>query len=323
MTNQLKPGFSDFRFFDFNKLKKTIKRSSVAAKVFYSAVAARNAFLNRKNTTQDPVIIDALENLCGMLYEDPVLRISDFKGIFAIDPRSHLFRTLIVKGSYESELLKSITPYIANERDAIDVGANIGFYAVMLAKMTKKRRVLSVEPASNALKRLRRNIEMNNVGDRVEVFSGVISNRTGSTNINLIPGKEEYSSMGEIKHPAVVSDGKAVGAVTEDVASITLDAVVEQKSLDPGFIKVDVEGFENMVFQGGRQVLDKYRPVILSELSDILLKENGSSAKEVIDLIKDHGYDVLDPISPSVHPGKKQYGDILCFPKEMSIAPKP
>lgn len=322
MTNQLKPSFSVFRLFDFNKIKKTIKRSSVAAKVFYSAVAARNAFLNRKNTTQDPVIIDALENLCSMLHEDPVLRLSDFKGIFAIDPRSHLFRTLIVKGSYESELLKSIAPYIANERDAIDVGANIGFYTVMLAKVAKKRRVLSVEPASNALKRLRRNIEMNNVGDRVEVFSGVISNSSGSTSINLIPGKEEYSSMGEIKHPAVVSDGKAVDAVAEDVASITLDAVVEKNSLDPGFIKVDVEGFENMVFQGGQQVLDKYRPVILSELSDILLKENGSSAIEVIDLIKDHGYDVLDPVSPSVYPGKKQYGDILCFPKEMSIAQK-
>jgi hypothetical protein len=81
-----------------------------------------------------------------------------------------------------------------------------------------------------------------------------------------------------------------------------------------------VEGAENLVFAGANELLSKKRPVILSEMCDFLLKKNGSSAKETIDLIKKHEYDVINPIDPAIEPGSQDFGDVLCFPKESGLA---
>jgi len=272
-------------------------------------LATRRAFLKKKHSLQ----MEPINNLRAILHGDIVVRLDDFKGIFTVDPRSDLFSRVMIGGNYEPKLIQMITRYIDKKRDVIDVGANVGFFTIALAKTVEKGRILAVEPTSNALKRLRQNIEMNDVGNKVEIFEGVASNIIGLTKINTIIGKEEYSSLGKMKHFSI--DGEKSALV--EVMSTTLDALVEEKALDPGFLKVDVEGAEHLVFQGAQRILSENRPVILSELSDALLKENGASAKEIIDMLKKHDYDVFDPLTPSIAPRSKLYGDILCFPKEM------
>ena len=69
------------------------------------------------------------------------------------------------------------------------------------------------------------------------------------------------------------------------------------------------------MFDGARNVLEKNRPVILSELSDCLLKQNGSSSTDVIRMIKEYDYDVVDPLDPDVPPSNEDFGDILCVPR--------
>ena len=101
----------------------------------------------------------------------------------------------------------------------------------------------------------------------------------------------------------------------ETVTASTVDQLVAEYALNPGFIKVDVEGLEHLVFSGASDVLARCRPVILAELTDPLLKSNGSSAKEVVDMIAAHNYQITDPLRPSVVPGTREFGDILCVPR--------
>jgi hypothetical protein len=63
-----------------------------------------------------------------------------------------------------------------------------------------------------------------------------------------------------------------------------------------------------------RQVLERNRPVILSELSDPLLRKNRSSSESVINFIKGYDYHVTDPLNQNLPPGKRAYGDIFCVP---------
>lgn len=293
-------------------LRRVINNSAVARTILYPALAGRRALINKRNSIK----MEVVENLSSLLHDDPIVQLEDFKGMFAVDPRSHLFSRTVLSGSYEPELLKIVAPYIDKERDAIDVGANIGFYSVLLAKtLNEGQRILSIEPTSNALRRLRRNIDMNEVGERIEIFEGVASNSDGTIEINIVVGKEEYSSVGKMKHHSIQGEK----TVVEKAKSATLDALVESRSLNPGFIKVDVEGVEHLVFGGAQNVLSEYRPIVLSELSDELLRENGSSAMEVINLVEKNNYDVYDPFDMSMTPGSKLYGDILCFPKELNV----
>jgi len=69
-----------------------------------------------------------------------------------------------------------------------------------------------------------------------------------------------------------------------------------------------------VVLAGMMATIAKSRPVILAELSDPLLRRNGSSAREVIELIQRQGYALTDPLAPGSPAGARTFGDLLCIP---------
>ncbi len=276
------------------------------------AVALRRRWQKMANASADQV----LDRLADLLEEDPIVRVDEFDGIFALSPRSALLRRVVGHGEYDPELTRKCIELVDPKRDVMDVGANIGFHTVLFAKRLAGRRVLAVEPAQNALKRLRRNIALNDVGANTVVFEGAVSNSVGALEIKTIAGQEEYSSLGVMEHPLIAG----APFVTERVETRPLDLLVADHGLDCGFIKVDVEGFEHQVFESGRRTLAEHRPVVLSELSDYLLRKNGASAGEVVRFVEGLDYIVFDPLYPTEKPGFRKFGDILCLPREHPMA---
>lgn len=270
------------------------------------ALAVRRRFIQRAADRQQAI----LDRMSTLFVEDPCLRIDEFDGEFYLDSRSSLFHRVVLAGHYEPELTRRCVELLDPDRDVLDIGANIGFHAVLFARRLRTGTVLSVEPTPRALNRLRRNLERNGVSVRVSIFEGVASSEPGEVQIHTIAGREEYSSLGAMSHPSIS------GATTETltVSATTVDDLVAQRSLRPGFMKIDVEGAEHLVIAGAGQVLAEHRPIILAELSDPLLKANGSSSAEVIHAIERFGYRVSDPLRPDVAPGQRSFGDILCVP---------
>lgn len=261
---------------------------------------------------------EVLGNLKSVLVSDPQVAIEEFQGIFSIDRRSDLFERIIIEGHYEPALVRYCKQYLVSSRDVLDIGANVGFFTIMFAKNIHDRKVLAVEPTASALVHLWRNIALNQVEDRVVVFEGAVANKTGKITMQVVPGKEEYSSIGVMEHPSIVKEQ----CVSVEVNSSTIDDLVERFNLEPGFMKVDVEGGEHLVLSGAKKVLSTYRPIILSELSDFLLTKNGTSSMDVINLLRRYDYDVLDPMDPKASVGWKAFGDVICFPKEMNLPNK-
>lgn len=253
-----------------------------------------------------------LDRMSAMFVEDPCLRIEEFDGEFYLDSRSSLFHRVLAAGHYEPELTRRCLAELDPDRDVLDIGANIGFHAVLFGRQMRRGRVLSVEPTPRALARLRRNLARNDVAGRVDVFEGVVSSSAGEVTIQTIAGREEYSSLGAMAHPSIA--GVATESLT--VAATTVDALVRDRGLNPGFMKIDVEGVEHLVLAGSTEMLATHRPVILAELSDPLLRANGSSSAEVIRLLEGLGYRVTDPLRPGVPPGQRAFGDILCLPAQ-------
>lgn len=293
------------------KIKILTYKYPFLRKLLYPAILIRRCFLHIKSRWQEKIY----QNLCQILVEDPVIRVNEFQGIFMINCRSDLFKRLLITKQYEPQLVKYCLQYLDKERDAIDIGANVGFYTVLFAKNLNSKKVLSIEPTQNALKYLYKNIQLNKIEDKVIVFEGAVSDEYGNTEIKILEGREEYSTLGGWSHPSISKEKY----VFQKVKVETIDNLVMQYSLEPGFMKVDVEGVELLVFEGSQKVLETYRPVILSELSNPLLKENGSSSTEVIDFIKRYDYEVIDVFSPDISPGTRDFTNILCIPKEMGL----
>ncbi len=246
-----------------------------------------------------------------LFFEAPLLSVPEFEGLFRVDVRSHLFSRLLFEGTYEPLLAELSRRLIDPIRDVVDVGANIGFFSVLAARHTCGR-VLAVEPADNALRLLKSNIGQNKLTERVSVFEGVITNVACDITLNFIRGKEEYSSIEAIRHPAVGTARKS----TKSVPGKPLDKLIEESALDPGFVKIDVEGAEHKVYAGAKKVLLNYRPVLLSEFSPSLLKANGAEPDEIVRSLRNYGYRLIDPILPTGAVGRRGFGDLLGVPEE-------
>jgi FkbM family methyltransferase len=287
-------------------LRRLYHRYALVRAVLAWPVAWRRRWLGRQGETVHAIT----RRLGASIVGDVVLNLPEFSGEFACSPRSDLFARVVAQGSYEPGLAQLVRRHLDPRRDFIDVGANVGFYSVLAARSLPGRRVLAVEPNPEALRRLAANLARNGVEAAVTVFAGLASDGSGEAELNLIEGMEEYSSMGKIVHASVA--GKVSARLK--VPAETLDRLVELYGLEPGLIKIDVEGAEKLVLDGAIATLTRFRPVILCELSPALLGPMGTSAGAIVARLEGLGYRIVDAEDPSLPPGSRDYGDVLCLP---------
>jgi hypothetical protein len=80
------------------------------------------------------------------------------------------------------------------------------------------------------------------------------------------------------------------------VAVTTLDTYVRQKNMESvDFMKIDAEGGELEILQGGSKVLCELRPVIMCEMADVRTREWGYGASEIYDFLQARGHEWFSP----------------------------
>ncbi len=285
-----------------------IRRHPLLKRLLAVPRAARRAVLRSRESLAQEV----LDRLSTLAKEDVVVQVEEFGGVFACSAQSDLLRRIIRFGYYEPVLSRLFFESIRADLDIIDVGANIGFYAVGGAHKLNNARVLAAEPTLEAFTRLRANVERNGLAERIILFNGLISSDTGQQTIRTIAGREEYSSVGPMTHPSI----KNADVRIETVQSARLDDLVRLHALRPGLLKVDVEGAEASVFAGASEVLSKFRPIVIAEISNHLLRPNGVDGRDIVRMFERLDYHVVDPNDPRAEPGTADFGDIFCTPRK-------
>jgi FkbM family methyltransferase len=246
----------------------------------------------------------------GMVQDPLVLQVPDYGGSFELGVQSNLVRMIVKEGSYEPDLLGFVRQYLNPGRDAIDIGANVGLFSVLLShSLAPSSRLFAAEPSDAAHERLLRNIARNDCRNVIP-YRGALGRAAAVATLHVVPGKEEYASLQPLRHVHACN----LEQDRVEVTVSTLDDQVAALGLDPGFIKMDVEGAEFEVLRGAEQTLRKFHPVILSELDDRLLAAFGTRASEVVAFLESCGYTVCDARSGGRVMGG--FGDcILARPK--------
>ena len=145
---------------------------------------------------------------------------------------------LFVNGIYEQEVIDFFVKNIPQNGIFIDVGANIGAISVMIAKQRPDVVIYAFEAAPFVYKYLKNNIEINNL-DNIFCYNKAVHLED---NIELpFYSPEEKNGKGSF------SDVFTKDAVM--VKTINLDKFFEENNLKPNAIKVDVEGYEKLIFQ--------------------------------------------------------------------------
>jgi len=167
-----------------------------------------------------------------------------------VDYDRKMQKILAAPEPYQGDRLARALPFVRRRGLALDVGAHIGLWAVQLAAVFE--RVHCFEPHPESLVALLENV----AGLEDHARAGVTV--TGCAVGNLCG--LAYLDMLEIPFGTHVTPPDLLGAV--EIKMLTLDSL---NLHDVDFIKIDVEGFETFVVEGGEETIRRDRPVVVVE----------------------------------------------------------
>jgi len=164
-------------------------------------------------------------------------------------------------GTYELDLLQAIDNFAEAGMVAYDVGANLGYVSLAIARAVgPSGQVVAFEPLRANFDRLRLHLKMNAEGSRVRPVEAAVGVRTTRSQFlahaSSTMGKLEGSSGRALQYTA----GQKVEVISLD------DWVYQQGEAAPGLVKIDVEGGEVQVLEGMERLLGQARPYLLVEL---------------------------------------------------------
>jgi FkbM family methyltransferase len=164
-------------------------------------------------------------------------------------------------GTYEPELQTALRDLVPIGAIIYDVGANIGYVSLLLAKAAGPAgHVYAFEALPDNAERWCRNIELNGMSDRMSLYAGAVTQAAGPVRFLV----HASGGMGKAAGSAGRSD-RYQSEVTVDVISLD-EFVYGQGNPPPQVVKMDIEGGEVLALPGMRRVLAEARPLMLMEL---------------------------------------------------------
>lgn len=176
----------------------------------------------------------------------------------------HRAETLLIK---EPETIEWIDDFDENSV-FWDIGANVGTYS-LYAGLKKEIEVLAFEPAAPNFYVLNRNIEINQMEKQILAFSIAFNDDTRLDYFYM--GNTEIGSALHSFSQAIDWQGKSFSSeFKQGMVGFTIDEFVQRFNPKfPTYIKIDVDGIESKIVEGGRKTFEDSRlKSILVELDD-------------------------------------------------------
>lgn len=183
---------------------------------------------------------------------------------FYIDTRDRGFGShLLLDGYWEIWLTQFCARNIQAGMVVVDVGANFGYYSVLLAELVGATgKLIAVEPNPHAMDFLKRSIDLNGFLRRTHFEQSILSDeRTGAAPL-FVPHHEPKNAT--VVEPHFVAN-PLIGSII-DVPVTTVDQLC--KSYDRvDFIKIDAEGAEQRIFGAMEETIARHKPMIVVEFN--------------------------------------------------------
>ena len=190
-------------------------------------------------------------------------------------------RSLITEGEWDRKVLLALRSLLSPGNTFIDVGANIGYFSLIASALVgDEGRVVALEPSLRALTQITDNIARNGVKNVL-----LLSVAAGSK-LNLMTLHQ--TTVANIGASSLRDLTDSVGF--EHVAVYTLDELIEPLKLSPDVIKIDVEGFEFDVLSGAEQILRRYHPSVLCEVTVDWMRGRDQRPNDLFTFMEALGY---------------------------------
>jgi len=181
----------------------------------------------------------------------------------------------------QAEEIRSFRSHCWREMLLFDIGAHYGIFS--LAAVHAGGRAVAVEPSPAAAQMISIQAAINRCAENIQVVRAAVSSESGT--------------MGLLSS-GVFSDGYfrvARNRPTSEliqIPTLTIDELTQQFG-PPTHIKIDVEGHEMAVLQGGRVALARHSPLLFLEIHNEMVASEGGDPDAVLDELAGIGYNTF------------------------------
>ncbi|MAS04771.1 MAG: hypothetical protein CL534_08780 [Ahrensia sp.] len=180
---------------------------------------------------------------------------------------------------YDLAASLAVESLLKDGQSVLDIGANYGHFTLAAAKAVGPNgNVVSFEPNPKAYARLLVHLDLNRLS-WVTAKNAGLSDRAGRMKLSIPQVNSGEATFGLTRYEDVS---------TIDVPVYTVDEFLGDKKFD--FIKIDVEGFEMHVLRGAKRIIERDRPLILTEVVGRHLESAGQNPGNLLQFFESLNY---------------------------------
>lgn len=258
----------------FNKMKRKFLMNDNFFRAF-EATYPYNPFARLEEINRLHDLRSNVKGKCDVF----ICEIDGFKMVIDCNTRQDLevYDGLLHKG-YEPMTTRLLYENLGAGDVFVDAGANNGYFSLIASKLIgNKGKVLSFEPSPSTFQRLKHNLSLN-ISKNTEAFNVALSNEEGIATFYQFHFADGNNSF--VKLP---------GTREITVNTNRLDKVLNGEM--PTMIKIDVEGYERELLEGGKKsILENEQIKIIMEYNRRLLRKRKRDYDSVINLLREYDF---------------------------------
>ena len=163
-----------------------------------------------------------------------------------------------ISNGFEPDTIRLFSTLVNKGDVILDIGANIGCTAIYFGDTCTS--VHAFEPSPTTFSYLKNNISKSGMNN-ITLHNFAIGSEPGESTITFSP---DNRSGGFVSDKTQAS----IGHTVEQIDVRRLDDTINSLEINyVDFIKIDVEGFEWHVLDGGRETLNQFQPLVVLELN--------------------------------------------------------
>jgi FkbM family methyltransferase len=173
-------------------------------------------------------------------------------------------RTMLLSGTYQEDVICALSALVKPGDTVIDIGAHHGLMSIVASRLAgSDGRVVAFEPNPQTLPILKGHFELNDAKN-ITIESVGLMDKESVERFYANRGTCSWNSTFIRDFATEDSREKPI-----EIRTTTLDRYCEENQCRPSFIKIDTEGSEILVLNGGRTVLENHRPHLILEFNPI------------------------------------------------------
>lgn len=206
-----------------------------------------------------------------------IKKLDDFYLIVSIND-GPISKPILLTNNWEPNITTTIKKYLKEDLNFLDIGANIGYYSLLVASNCKKAKIYSFEPDTNNFKNFMTSITFNQLQENIEAYPFAVSNENTELFISDFGVKDNSGARFTHQDKKILDKYENKATNITKVKAVKLDDFLVDKKID--LVKIDIEGYELFALEGMKNLLQKNKPVILAEFAPNNLENIFSTKSE-------------------------------------------